>query len=343
MQTFEGRKHANIRGEETCQHSRGGNMPTFEGKKFRYSRGKYAYIRGENMQIFEGKICRYSRGKYADIQGKNMQIFEGKHADIEEKQADIRGDTGRHSRRNRPIFKVKQEDIRGERKVIAHGLKTMGKWSFGLSKKEVVQSNGCCYKENKISTPFKDGIPGDDYFKPQSVETALKKSIDPFIISDVKGCHQQWYHPVRCLTLTRQVSAWIRAKLRMLEKRDVQLIVTSGSGRENMTVLMGANAVREKLPPLVVFNDKNVCNSNICGFQRKKKSHKKWVDGLHHIRKLFSNSFLRNTPPAKGTCVDSHVGVSLIEKARKEGRSFLNCHHTLLTFSSQWTSVILNP
>lgn len=51
-------------------------------------------------------------------------------------------------------------------------------------------------KKNSIKTPFKDNIPGNDYFfnfkrrhglslkKPQSVEVARKRAADPFVISD---------------------------------------------------------------------------------------------------------------------------------------------------------------
>lgn len=74
-----------------------------------------------------------------------------------------------------------------EEKKIAEGIKTMEKWGFGLSKKEVLHTIGRYVIENKIKTPFKDGIPGDDYFnrfkktfhlsqkKPQCVEVARKK------------------------------------------------------------------------------------------------------------------------------------------------------------------------
>jgi len=69
----------------------------------------------------------------------------------------------------------------------------MEKWGFGLSKKEVLETIGRYVSENKMPTPFRGGVPGDDFFirfkrmhklsliKPQSIEACRKKSIDPFI------------------------------------------------------------------------------------------------------------------------------------------------------------------
>jgi hypothetical protein len=53
---------------------------------------------------------------------------------------------------------------------------------FGLSKKEVLEMIGQYVNKNKIPTPFRGGVPGDDFFicfkrthklslkKPQSIE-----------------------------------------------------------------------------------------------------------------------------------------------------------------------------
>jgi len=39
----------------------------------------------------------------------------------------------------------------------------MEKWGFGLSKKEVLETRGRYVNENKIPTPFRKGVPGDDF------------------------------------------------------------------------------------------------------------------------------------------------------------------------------------
>lgn len=48
---------------------------------------------------------------------------------------------------------------------IANNIKTMEKWGFGLSKKEVLEIISRYIKDNNIPTNFKNGIPGDDYFR----------------------------------------------------------------------------------------------------------------------------------------------------------------------------------
>ncbi|KAI4466385.1 helix-turn-helix psq domain [Holotrichia oblita] len=77
---------------------------------------------------------------------------------------------------------------------LAAGITTLEKWGFGLSKKEVLQMVADFVKENEIKTPFKEGVPGTDWFIsfknrhalsikiPQSVEYARKKATDPFLI-----------------------------------------------------------------------------------------------------------------------------------------------------------------
>lgn len=46
----------------------------------------------------------------------------------------------------------------------SENLKTMKKWEFGLSKKEVRKTISSYIKENNILTLFKDGVPGNNYF-----------------------------------------------------------------------------------------------------------------------------------------------------------------------------------
>lgn len=82
-----------------------------------------------------------------------------------------------------------------ERKMAEH-IKTMEKWGFGLSKSEILLAIGQYVKEHGLKTPFKNSVPGDDYFanfkrryglsqkKPQAVEVARKKSVDLFVITD---------------------------------------------------------------------------------------------------------------------------------------------------------------
>jgi len=40
-------------------------------------------------------------------------------------------------------------------------VKLVEKWGFSLSKKEVLETRGRYVSENKIPTPFREGVPGD--------------------------------------------------------------------------------------------------------------------------------------------------------------------------------------
>ncbi|KAK7603234.1 hypothetical protein V9T40_003233 [Parthenolecanium corni] len=51
-----------------------------------------------------------------------------------------------------------------EEKFIADCLKTMSEWGIGLSKKEILSFVGEYVTRNNIPTPFKNGIPGDDFY-----------------------------------------------------------------------------------------------------------------------------------------------------------------------------------
>jgi hypothetical protein len=69
-----------------------------------------------------------------------------------------------------------------EEKKIADCLKLMEKRGYGLSKKEILEMIGRYVNENNIPTPFRGGVPGNEFFsrfkrthnlslkKPQSVE-----------------------------------------------------------------------------------------------------------------------------------------------------------------------------
>ncbi|KAI4472050.1 homeobox-like domain superfamily [Holotrichia oblita] len=87
-----------------------------------------------------------------------------------------------------PAIPPKEEEKLGD------CIKTMEKWGFGLSRREVIEVVSQYVTENKIQCPFKNNIPGDEWFsslkkrqnlsikKPQAVEYPRKKMTDPFIV-----------------------------------------------------------------------------------------------------------------------------------------------------------------
>ncbi|KAF6199365.1 hypothetical protein GE061_007391 [Apolygus lucorum] len=170
-----------------------------------------------------------------------------------------------------PVFSKEVEE------KMAHCIKTMNKWGFGLSKREFLEVVGEFVNSNKLKTPFKDGLPGDDFYqgfsrrhnlslqKPQAVEVKRKKAVDPFIMD-------QYFNFLKTITdglppsqiynvdETSFCSDPQRAKV-VGEKNTPSHRATSGPGRENTTVLIGGSAAGEKLPPLVIFKGKNIWDS----------------------------------------------------------------------------------
>lgn len=161
---------------------------------------------------------------------------------------------------------------------LGNATKILEKWGFGLSRAEILNLVGDYVRLNDMKTPFKDGIPGEDWFlnfkhrqqlsikKPQSVEYVRKAMTDPFIVdeyfkllentlSELKLSdkpHLIWNLDETSLSLdpsrTKVVGAVNKPSSR----------TTYGTGKENITVLAGVSASGKKLPPLIVYKGKNL-------------------------------------------------------------------------------------
>lgn len=162
--------------------------------------------------------------------------------------------------------------------VLANGLKTLEKWGFGLSRKEVLFIVAEYVTKNNIKTPFKNNLPGADWFinfkqrhklsikKPQAVEYSRKKMTDPFVVNEyftllekvlndlqLNECPQQiWNLDETGLSMDPSKTKVVGAKGVACSR------VTSGPGRENITILSAVSANGEKAPPLIVFKGKNM-------------------------------------------------------------------------------------
>ncbi|KAB0793820.1 hypothetical protein PPYR_13440 [Photinus pyralis] len=226
---------------------------------------------------------------------------------------------------------------------IASGIKIMEKWGFGLSKKEVLETIGRYINANNIKTPFRNGIPGNDFFsrfkrdhnlsqkKPQAVEVARKRSMDPFIINSYFNLLKKNIQniPASQIYNIDETSFCVDpARIKVVGERGTAAHrVTSGPGRENITVLFGGNAAGEKLPPLIVFRGKNVWDSWLSikeGYPGMTYAASKngWMD-TQTFENYFQNNFLKNVCPERPVVLiydghNSHVGVSLVEMAMKQ-------------------------
>ena len=51
-----------------------------------------------------------------------------------------------------------------DEEALANGLKSLEKWGFGLSRKEVLEVVGKYVTHKQLKTPFKNNVPGEDWF-----------------------------------------------------------------------------------------------------------------------------------------------------------------------------------
>lgn len=232
-----------------------------------------------------------------------------------------------------------------EERKLADGLRTLGKWGWGLTRKEVLEVVGRYVTEKKMKTPFKNNVPGEDWFlgfkkrhrlslkKPQSLEFARKKATDPFVIQNYfdlleqtlidLGLHDK---PQQIYNIDETNFCLDPSKSKVVGQKNVPSArITSGPGRENITVLMGGNANGDKLPPLVVFKGKNIWEQWIppenqifpnMGFVSSENG---WME-TELFCNYFNKNFLRNCVPQRPILLifdghSTHLDIKLIESA----------------------------
>ncbi|KAF2888708.1 hypothetical protein ILUMI_17465 [Ignelater luminosus] len=157
---------------------------------------------------------------------------------------------------------------------MAEQIKIMEKWEFRLSKKKkILLAIGQYVKENGLKTPFRNSVPGDDYFvnfkrrqglsqkKLQAVEVARKRNVDPFIIAKYFNLLKEVTSnvpPKRIYNIDETSFSLDRSRVKVVsEKGKTAHRVTAVPGKEHFSVLIGANAAGEKLPPLIILKGKN--------------------------------------------------------------------------------------
>ncbi|XP_047022265.1 tigger transposable element-derived protein 2-like [Helicoverpa zea] len=228
---------------------------------------------------------------------------------------------------------------------LASLLHSMEKYGFGLTKKEVLEMVGQYVRRNDLSTPFKNGTPGSAWFtafkerhnlsvkKPQAVEIARKKAIDPFIVYPY---FELLYNTLVDLKLLDQPSAiWNVDETSFSNDPEKSKIVgakghpstrvIASPGRENTTVLLGASAQGEKTPPLIIFKGKNVWDEWTSPDAYPGTSYaatkKGWME-TDVFEKYFKKVFLPAVGDQRPILLiydghATHVGLNIIEEARK--------------------------
>lgn len=161
---------------------------------------------------------------------------------------------------------------------LAYCLHVMEKNGFGLSRKEVIELVTVYIKTNNIKNPFKEGVPGHDWFinfatrnnlslkKPQAVEYSRKKAADPFLLAEYFDILENTINalglqnkPERMWNIDETSYSNDPKKTKVVGLRGYAATrTTATSGKENTTVLFASNAAGGKGPPFIIFKGKNI-------------------------------------------------------------------------------------
>lgn len=282
--------------------------------------------------------------KYGNLSGyKASQVYQIPRMTIMDRVNNRRTKSNSLGRNTALIPEVEEK--------LANCLRLMERYGFGLSRKEVLEMVGEYVQQNNISTSFKNGIPGQAWFsafkerhnlsikKPQAIEYARKKAIDPFIVYPyfelLKNTLLQLNlidKPSAIWNLDETSFSKDPEKTKIVgAKGHVAIRVIASPGKDNTTVLLAANALGEKAPPMIVYKGKNVWDSWISSDAYPGTSYAATTNGWMES-KVFEMYFKKTFLPAIGNqrpvllIYDghaTHVGLNIIEEARKANVTIL--------------------
>lgn len=224
---------------------------------------------------------------------------------------------------------------------VAALLHEMEKCEFPLTSKEIKNLICAFIKRNGLITRFKDGYPGKEWFrgfkrryrlsvkKPQSVEVARKKACNPFTVNNyfdllerVTKELQLENKPQHIYNLDETSFCSDPTKTKVIGLKGYPSTRTTASpGRDTTTVLLASNALGKKIPPLIVFQGKQLWSN--CFYENENirtayaSSRKGWME-----TKIFENYIEKVFIPAIGPerpvllifdGHSTHVDLSVIE------------------------------
>ncbi|KAE8745692.1 hypothetical protein FOCC_FOCC007576 [Frankliniella occidentalis] len=179
---------------------------------------------------------------------------------------------GMKETRGRPTVITPKEETE-----LADYLRTLAKWGFGLSRSEVMITVSKYCIENNIKTPFKNNVPGKDWFtsfkkrhnlelkNPETLEkNRLKNTADPFLVYEFYDLLESTVNELgiqadslsqHLFNLDEVGVSHDPSKTKMVggaEQKGLHRTI-QGSGKENTTVMATVCANGELLPPLFIF------------------------------------------------------------------------------------------
>lgn len=240
-------------------------------------------------------------------------------------------------------------------KQLAEHAHTLEKHGFGLSKQEVIDIVGEYINKNNIGTPFKNGIPGHDWYigfskrhnlsikKPQGVEFARKKMADPFIFHEFyntldKAIKDLGEGDVSKFIWNLDETSFCQdpSKTKVVGLKGFPSTRTiSTSGRDNTSVLLGCSAAGDKLPPLVIFKGKYVWSEWVHKDPNSKTNYAATKRGWMETE-VFENYFIKTFVPDTRLNIphnqpilllydghSTHITVKIIEHARANNTTII--------------------
>lgn len=235
---------------------------------------------------------------------------------------------------------------------IAESLKLMTKWGFGLTRADVLRCVGEYVKGNGILTRFKDGVPGEDWFlrfkkkyhlslkRPEILDCKrAQQQSDPFVVYDFYDRLNEIFvelnlanSPERIANCDETFICSDPSKEKVVGEMNKPFQrCTSGSGRENTTILACGFADRTLMPPLIIHQSKcmwkNWMPAEAFNGTTYACSKKGWMTS-EIFYEWFSTSFVpyaRKRSPCL-LILDGHTAhksLKLVEKAKEENITIL--------------------
>ena len=222
-------------------------------------------------------------------------------------------------------------------------------WGFGLTKMDIISVVADYFQHTKKPNPFKDGVPGDDWWclfmkrhpeltkrKPQALQMVRAKAATPHVINhwfldclkptlDELGLHNK----PQCIFNVDESGFPLSGRpAHIICKRGVKYpqAIIGGSGRENITVQVCVSADGKLVPLYVIYTGKylmaNCTNGGPIG-SRYGVSPNGWMTTPAYID-WFRNIFIPSLPEERPVLLvldghSSHISYEVRELAIENG------------------------
>ena len=194
-------------------------------------------------------------------------------------------------------------------------------WGFGLTKSDIVNVIGDYFRHTKHPNPFRDGVPGDDWWrlfmkrhpelskrKPQTLQIVRAKAatsdvVDHWFFQCLKPVlyDLQLHEKPQCIFNVDESGFPLSGRpAHVICKKGTKSpqAIIGGSGRENITIQVCVSTAGQLLPPSIIYTGKhlmaNCTNGGLLG-TRYAVSSNGWMTTSAYID-WFRNMFLPSLP-----------------------------------------------